>query len=141
MEEKNMVKTRELLEKIKKSSRSEFVNFSDHTGDDLHNYLAEILQDKGVTLRTAIDALMMDVSYGYQIFNGRRKPTRNILLRFSLLYHLDLQQTQRILNMGKKNALYARNRFDAAVIFGIEHGYSLEQTEELLHEIGEKTLY
>ncbi len=136
-----MVSTSKLLGQIRQSARQEFIDSDNYTGEPLCAYLNQILHKKNEkSVRSAIDKLLLDVSYGYQIFNGNRKPTRNILLRFALIYHLDLTQTQRLLNLGQKSMLYPRNRFDAAVIYAIEHGYDFEQTEDLLQEIGEKPL-
>ena len=54
------------------------------------------------------------------------------LVRLARLLELDLDQTNRLLKIGRKEALYPRIRYDAAVIFAIEKKLPLEQMDELL---------
>lgn len=136
-----MKTTKELLNQIKHITRKEFVDVFDGKSCEIDKYLNSILKEKNVEIKCAIRDLMLDRSYGYQIFNGRRKPTRLILIRFALFYGLNLEETQRLLRMGQKAELYPKIRFDAAVIWGIEHQLTLEACEELLQEIGEKSLF
>ena len=43
-------------------------------------------------------------------------------------------------SIAQRPQLYPRNRFDAAIIFSFEHKMSLDETYELLEEIGEEPL-
>ena len=136
-----MKSTEELMNLIKKAKREEFVDSLEAESRDISDLLKEILADKKIEVKRAIDMLLLEPSYGYQIFNGRRKPTRIILLRFAILFGLTLEETQHLLNTGQKQELYPRIRFDAAIIYGIEHHYSIEEVEDLLQEVGEKSLF
>ncbi len=128
--------TEELIHQIKEN-RSGGLSFLD--GADYHCpptaiYLCELLTERGMEVRSTIQALGLDRSYGYQIFNGTRRPTRNILIRLAFLLGLDLDQTNRLLKIGRKEVLYPRIRRDAAVIFALERKMSLEQLDALLEE-------
>lgn len=135
-----MKSTKELMNQIKKATREEFVESLEEEGPDVSNLMRKILEEKKIEVKKAIDMMLLDPSYGYQIFNGRRKPTRTILIRFAILFGLNLEETQHLLKMGLKQELYPQIRFDAAVIYGIEHHYEIEEMEDLLQEIGEKSL-
>lgn len=136
-----MKSTNELMNLIKKAPREEFVDSLKEENMDISGMMKDILAEKQVEIKRAIDLLLLEASYGYQIFNGRRKPTRIILLRFAIIFELSLEETQQLLKMGQKQELYPRIRFDAAVIYGIEHHYSIEEVEDLLSEVGEKSLF
>lgn len=136
-----MKSTDELMNQIKRSRREEFVGSLKEGSTDASSMMKDILSEKKVEVKRAIDMLLLEPSYGYQVFNGRRKPIRVILLRFAIVFRLTLEETQRLLKMGEKQELYPRIRFDAAIIYGIEHRYSIEEVEDLLSEVGEKSLF
>ncbi len=136
-----MKNTEELLNQIKAAKREEFVDSLREERYDIHDLLRDVLKEKNVEVKTAIDSLLLDPSYGYQIFNGRRKPTRIILIRFAILLGMNLEETQHLLKLGQKQELYPRIRFDAAIIYGIEHQYGINEMEDLLQEVGEKSLF
>lgn len=136
-----MKSTNELMNLIKKAQRQEFVDSLKEESMDVSGMMKDILAKKKIEIKRAIDMLLLEPSYGYQIFNGRRKPTRIILLRFAVIFGLTLDEAQQLLKMGQKQELYPKIRFDAAVIYGIEHHYSIEEMEDLLAEVGEKSLF
>ena len=128
-----MKATDELLKQIKELNIEDFKkqeSFDCISIDEYHN-----LQPKDIILN-----LNMERSYTYQILNGRRKPTRNFLLRIAIFISLSLDETQKMLTIAQRPQLYPRNRFDAAIIFSLEHKMSLDETYELLEEIGEEPL-
>jgi hypothetical protein len=106
----------------------------------LHSYLYELLDRSGYTISMIIDKASIGKSLAYQIFNGKRTPNRNLLLRIALVLKLNLEDTQRLLRMAKRGELYPRIQRDAAIIFCIEHSYSLIDTNELLENLGEAIL-
>ena len=83
---------------------------------------------------------MLSQSFAYQVFSGIRKPGRNALISLAIALHLDAEKVQRLLVVAQKGELYPRVRRDAAILFAIEHGYTLEKTEELLQSAGEASL-
>ncbi len=106
----------------------------------LHSYLYELLDRSGYTISMIIDKASIGKSLAYQIFNGKRTPNRNLLLRIALVLKLNLEDTQRLLRMAKRGELYPRIQRDAAIIFCIGHNYSLIDTNELLENLGEAIL-
>lgn len=136
-----MKSTKELMNLIKWAQREEFVDSIREESMDASEMMKDILAEKQIEIKRAIDMMLLEPSYGYQIFNGRRKPTRIILLRFAIIFELTMDETQQLLKMGQKQELYPRIRFDAAIIYAIEHYYSVEEVEDLLSEVGEKSLF
>lgn len=132
-----MKSTEELLHQIKeqKTDNVSFLEEADYRCPPISIYLCGLLAERHMETRDAIRALGLDRSYGYQVFNGTRRPTRNILIRLAFLFRLDLDETNRLLKIGRREALYPRIRYDAAVIFAIERKLSLEQLDALLEEI------
>jgi hypothetical protein len=79
-------------------------------------------------------------TYCYQIFNKRKKPGRDKIIELSIAMGLSLKETQRGLKIGNEPVLYSRNKRDAIIIFCINEGKNLMDTEELLTEYGENSL-
>jgi transcriptional regulator with XRE-family HTH domain len=94
----------------------------------------------GLSIAQIADSAMLSQSFVYQVFSGVRNPGRDTLISIALVMRLDLDSTQHLLMLARKGELYPRVRRDAAVIFGIQHGYTLNMLEELLQKTGEASL-
>ena len=135
-----MKATDELLKQIKELNIEEFKKEESFDCVSIGEYLCSLLTSHNLQPKDIILNLNMERSYTYQILNGRRKPTRNFLLRIAIFIGLSLDETQKILTIAQRPQLYPRNRFDATIIFSLEHKMSLDETYELLEEIGEEPL-
>ena len=135
-----MKATDELLKQIKELNIEEFKKEESFDCVSIGEYLYSLLTSHDLQPKDIILNLNMERSYTYQILNGRRKPTRNFLLRIAIFTGLSLDETQKMLTIAQRPQLYPRNRFDAAIIFSLEHKMSLDETYELLEEIGEEPL-
>ena len=107
---------------------------------DLQSSLYELTNKRGFTIPMIIEKASISKSLAYQIFNGQRTPNRNVLLRIAIILKLNLSETQRLLRIAKKGELYPRIQRDAAIIFCLQHNYSLIDTNEFLENIGETIL-
>lgn len=135
------MRTDEIINELKKKDCGEFPReMVDSERIDIAEHLNELLEAREITVSELSSKLSYDRSYMYQFFNSRRKPTRTLLLQIAILLSLSTDETQRLLRIGQRAALYPRVRADAAVIYALEHGLSLEETDELLTQIGEDTL-
>ena len=133
-----MRSTQELEHRIRESGTAELLRGSDFDAPALSTYLGELLSRRGLTVQDVILRCNLDRSYGYQLFNGTRRPTRDFLLRLALLLRLPEGEAQRLLKLAGRPVLYARNRRDAAVLYGLTHGLTAEETEHLLSSLGEE---
>lgn len=136
-----MKSTEELLELLENLDIEEFKKEESFQNVDMPTYLNDILNQHNLQPKDVILKLNMERSYAYQILNGRRNPTRNFLIRIAFLCQLSVDETQKLLSAGNRPILYPRNRFDAAVLYCIQHGLSEEELNELLKDIGEDTLF
>ena len=94
---------------------------------ELCDLLNDHLNKKGLSKADVIRQLNIDRNYGYQVFSGKRLPTRNILLRIAILFGLDVEQTDYLLKLAGKPALYVRNEIDARIFYSIKHQMSYEK--------------
>lgn len=107
--------------------------------------LCELLADYMAThdLATQQMANLIDVERStlYRLLSGERLTTRNVVLRIALAFHLSIDETQELLRSGQRAELYAPVRRDAVILFCINHGFTLAQTEEALARKNEASLY
>lgn len=75
-------------------------------------------------------------TYGCQIFNGTRNPSRDKLVQIAFGFGLSLEDTQELLKKSGKSALYSRIKRDAAFIFGLSHQIGFDEIQELLFSVG-----
>ena len=138
-EERPMKKTAQLMNKIKSSSRMrpEFLEDPDFTCPRFHYYLADLLRERQMSPQEYFRLQNLERSYGYQILNGRRKPSRELLIRTAILLKMELEEAQRLLKIGNREILYPRVKRDALAIYAIEKKLSFLQYQELLEEYEE----
>ena len=129
-----MRSTQQLLNQLREREESDlgFLQDPEFACPPVAIYMAGLLVERHMTAKEAIQALGLDKSYGYQLFNGTRRPTRTMLIRLAALLGLDLAETDRLLQIGGKPPLYPRVREDAAAIFAIEKHLSLDKLDDLL---------
>ncbi len=133
--------TEELLSELLSSpSIDTFVDKSNVGERSLSEYLQQLLHEKGLKRSAVVRDAGLNNTFGYQIFKGTRKASRDKVLQLSLAMGLSLRETDRLLQAAGVNELYCKNRRDAIIIFAIKNGYSLQKTEEELYRFGEETI-
>lgn len=130
-----MKTTRELEHQIRSSKGPSVLQSEDFSAPTLRDYLRELLAARDLTPGEAIQLCNLDRGYGYQMFNGIRRPTREMLLTLSIQLQLTEREAQRLLKLAGRPALYARSRRDAAVLYCLSHRLTPAESEELLHEV------
>ena len=131
-----MKSTDELHSAIRASETPALLAGAEFARPELSSTLSRLLEERGWRAADAIRACYLERSYGYQMFNGTRPPTRNFLLRLALALELGEEEAQRLLLRAGRPELYPRSRADAAVLYGLTHRLSLEETDELLLSLG-----
>lgn len=84
-------------------------------------YLKSLCKERGLVPEQVIKKAQIDRTYGHQIFNGTRIPSRDKLIQLAFGFELSLDETQKLLKIAGKSMLYAKVKRDAACIFGISH--------------------
>lgn len=129
-----MKNTTELICKIKKHKKNNmgFLIDEDFSCPQIQYYLSDLLRAHEISNGDYIRALNLERGYGYQILNGRRKPSREHLIQTAILLHLNLIETQRLLKIGNREVLYPRVKKDAIAVFAIEKRLKLPEYLELM---------
>ncbi len=102
-----------------------------------------LLQMLGKYKKTKIDvikAARFDYTYGYQIFDGKKRPKREKLLQLAFGFPLSLEDTNRMLRAGGVNGLYIRCKRDVICMYCLHKGMTLEECNSYLYQLGEETL-
>ena len=111
-----------------------------HVPRDLSAYLNELLEARDLKRAAVVRDAGLNETFGYQIFTGARRASRDNLLKIAFALGLPLREANRLLQAGGVNELYCKNRRDAIIIFALSHGYTLQKTEEELYRFGETTI-
>ena len=133
--------TEELLsELLDAPSASSFLRGNKLLDRSLSSYLQQLLEEKGLNRAQVVRDAGLNETFGYQIFKGTRKASRNKVLQLAFAMRLSLRETDRLLQAAGLNELYCKNRRDAIIIFAVEKGYNLQKTDEELYRFGEDTI-
>ena len=110
------------------------------TRRDLPMYLQQLLDEKALNRPKVVKTAGLNPTYGYEIFTGSKKPSRDKLLQIVFAMGCTLQEANRVLQAGGHNELYCKSRRDAIIIFCLDHGYTLLRTDEELYRFGEEPI-
>jgi len=99
-------------------------------------YLAGLCQNKGRTAGQVIRQAGLARTYGHQIFNGTRRPSRDKLIQICFGLGLNVEEAQVLLKMAEKSPLYPKLLRDAAIMRCLHDGRTVLQIQELLERLG-----
>lgn len=136
-----MKSTGELEHEIREARSPEALAGGDFHLPPLPEHLNRLLEERGLTVRDVILRCNLDRGYAYQLFNGTRRPTREFLVLFAVTLGLGEAEAQRLLKIGGRPPLYARDRRDAGILYALSHGFGAERTDALLRELGQEGLF
>lgn len=132
--------TEKLLNRLKniknKSELNKYVDSSNHKEDNykLSEYILELCKDKGYSKSDIIKNSDIYRSYGYEILNGKKSPSRDKLLQICIGNKFTLDQTNRALTLGKLGVLYPKDPRDSIMIYSINNKLNLIDTNIILNE-------
>lgn len=116
-------------------------NISEHINmPTFQKYCQDLISEKNITLKALSDKALLSRSFTYQIFSGERLPGRDIILRIALVAHFSLDETQRLLKISNRGALYPKNKRDAVIIYGISNQIELYEIDKTLIKLGMESL-
>ena len=101
----------------------------------LSEYLRGLCEERDMVPEQVIKKAQIDRTYGHQIFNGTRMPSRDKLIQLAFGFGLSLDETQKLLKSAGKSVLYPKFKRDAAIIFGISHHMDMMEMQYLLTSI------
>ena len=98
----------------------------------LDQYLMLLLKQKELKRADVVRDSGLEKAYVYQIFDGKKRPSRDKLIAIAFGLHLNAEETQRMLKLGRHSELYARVARDAVILFAIQRGKDIWETDDLL---------
>lgn len=135
--------TDELMDALNESSSiQEYMNKEQNYLIDstLSDYLNQLIEEKSLKKSIVIKNSELNEIYGYQIFSGKRIPSRDKLLSLSFGMKLSFEETQSLLKYAGFAPLYPKQKRDSLIIWGKTHQFSIYQINELLFSEDETTL-
>jgi transcriptional regulator with XRE-family HTH domain len=144
MEVVNMSTTDNLNQAIKSSEKSIDALISENeakfTDGDLGKYLCRLADKTMLSKAEIIRRSNLDRTYAYQIFEGKKHPTRDKLLQLCFGFGLSVDETQKLLKQTGFSPLYSKNKRDFIIMHAIEHGISVINTDEELEAHNQRML-
>ncbi|MGL4571423.1 MAG: hypothetical protein ACRCVJ_10185 [Clostridium sp.] len=138
----NEKSTSELLDVLKGTKNikdlEEYLNKIDNVKyNDFANYILDKCAEKGIKKSTLICDANISRTYGYQILNGDKNPSRDKIIKLCISAKLTLDETERALALAKVGKLYAKDTRDSAIIFAINKNLNVIDTNEFLYKLNE----
>lgn len=103
-------------------------------------YLNDIVASKKAVKSKALKRAEINENYGYQIFMGSRKPSRNVLIQLCIGLELDLDETQSALKFAGFAPLYPKKKRDSIIISGILESKTVFEINNILFDFDEEPL-
>ena len=135
--------TKEMLEQLKQAA-SLTGYLAEHDAEMVEasvcRQLETLLTETGLTKGEVLRRAEINDIYGYQLFAGSRKPSRDKMVALCVGFSLTLERTQQVLKATGFAPLYPKNRRDSVLIYGIEKGQTVPQINTALYDLNEPTL-
>lgn len=137
MKNKN-ISTSALLQKLFKTNNiSQFIkNHREQTKLIPFNiYISQLCDEKEIVPERIIIKSGIDRTYGHQIFNGTRKPSRDKVLQLAFGFDIGYDETQLLLKSARKSPLYPKVERDAVVIYALHKRIGINDVQATLTEL------
>ncbi len=128
------MKTKDLEQLVIESEEFDEKIIKENGALPIFTLFEKAMEDRNIQKSELIKMLNIERTYGYQLLNGTRTPTREWIIKICLAIGLGLEETQQALKAGYKNILYVRNVEDAKAIYAIEHKMNFESAVEFIWE-------
>jgi len=102
--------------------------------DSFHHYLYDLIEKSERKNAEIFSYANISESYGYQLLNGKRQPSRDKIIQLAFGFPLGVAETNILLKLAEKSQLYVKNKRDAIIIFALNNKLSLMDLNELLIE-------
>ncbi|MCR4725324.1 MAG: helix-turn-helix domain-containing protein [Clostridia bacterium] len=137
------VKTEDLKEGLIKSDDLDaFLSQNSGSFDetDAQELLRSLLERSGLSKAELARRAGVSEVYVHQLFSGIRHPSRDRLICLALGMSVTLEEMQELLRRLGHAELYAKEKRDAIIIYGIAHGQTLQELNDNLFDRGVATL-
>lgn len=135
--------TKEMLEQLKRAESLDGYlaeNTAEMVDGTLQTHLTALLEETGLSKSEVLRRAEINDIYGYQLFAGSRRPSRDKLVALCVGFGLSDERAQQLFKAVGFAPLYPKNRRDSILLFGLQKGYTVLQINNVLYEHGEPTL-
>lgn len=94
----------------------------------------------GVSKAYVVDKANIPRNYGYQIFNGIRKPSRDKVIQLAFGFGMDVENAQELLKAAREAPLYARLPRESVILRCLHERKGIIFTDNALAAMGLTTL-
>ena len=98
----------------------------------LSEYLNMLLSEKELSRADVVRNSLLDRVYVYQIFSGKKAPSRDKLIALAFGLCLSDEETQKLLKLSGNRELYARDERDVLILFALQRKKTIFEVNELL---------
>ena len=99
---------------------------------NLSDHLNQILAEKDITVADVVRGSYLDRGYVYQIFSGKKTPSRDKLIAIAFGMRLSSDEAQKMLKISGNRELYARDARDAIILFCLQRKMLIHDANNLL---------
>lgn len=135
--------TEELVTELKQAKTVEdFLNKNEQEfyAASLAELLGQLLEKYQKPRIEVIKTARLDYTYGYQIFDGKKRPRREKLLQLAFGFPLSLEDAEQVLCAGGVNGFNIHCKKDAICMYCLNKGMTLEECDFHLYQWEEETL-
>jgi hypothetical protein len=97
--------------------------------------ITDLCVSKNVKPGRVINKSGIERTYGHQLFNGRRKPSRDKVLQLAFGFEMNYGEAQELLKAARKSALYPRVKRDAVIIYALNRGLGVYDVQATLRDL------
>ncbi|HWR61967.1 MAG TPA: hypothetical protein VN580_10170 [Clostridia bacterium] len=101
-----------------------------------HAYISELCRELKQVPEQIIRRSAIDRTYGHQLFNGTRKPSRDKVIQLAFGFDLDVDGAQELLKLARQAALYPKIKRDAAILRCLHEHKDIFETQSILQALG-----
>jgi len=99
------------------------------------DYITNLARERGTAPERVIKKADIVRTYGHQLFNGTRKPTRDRVIQLAFGFGLSYEETQKLLTIARKSSLYPKIKRDAVIIFALRNDYDIVAVNSALFDM------
>jgi hypothetical protein len=101
-----------------------------------HDFINDLCTASGQVPEHVIARAGIERTYGHQLFNGTRNPSRDKVIQLAFGMQLDVDAAQKLLQIAQFSPLYPKLKRDAAILYCLEHQLDILELQSLLQTLG-----
>lgn len=100
------------------------------------DYITRLCDERHVPPERIISKANIERSFGHQIFKGRRRPSRDIVIQLAFGFESSIDEAQELLKHARSSALYPRVKRDAVIMFCLNKRIGFIDAQIMLSDLG-----